>query len=126
MPLALATKFREEIEALRPPTIFFFIVLHLVCSEGTSSSRCFSASDRGHACHRMTGELYLSVSDLPSNDGPASSGPYITKADVTVGKEMGRRYLDNVDASGYWIMVLNFNTIPYGGVVIAWASRGEP
>ncbi len=73
--------------------------------------------------NRAPGELYLTGGDLPPISGPVPPGPYVAKADATSGKEIWRTYLDNANASGHWIAVLNLNILPNGNVVVAWANR---
>jgi outer membrane protein assembly factor BamB len=73
--------------------------------------------------NRQPGELYLTGGDLPPISGPVPPGPYVAKADATTGKEIWRTYLDNANASGHWIAVLNLNILANGHIVVAWANR---
>jgi hypothetical protein len=73
--------------------------------------------------NRAPGELYLTGGDLPPISGPVPPGPYVAKADATTGREIWRTYLDNANASGHWIAVLNLNILPNSNIVVAWANR---
>ncbi len=73
--------------------------------------------------NRKPGELYISGGDMPPMKGPVPAGPFVAKADATMGKEIWRTYLDNGNASGAWIANTNLNILPNGKIVTAWANK---
>ncbi len=69
------------------------------------------------------GELYIVGGEYPTPDDPMPAGPYVAKADATIGKEIWRTYLDNQNVSSRFIGNTNLNILQNGKIAQSWSDQ---
>ena len=72
---------------------------------------------------RQPGELYVVGGEVPTIADPIPAGPYVAKVNATTGEQVWRTYLDNANASGWFIGNTNLNILPNGNIPLAWSTR---
>ena len=73
--------------------------------------------------NRRPGELYIMGGEVPTAADPMPAGPYVARVNATTGEQVWRTYLDNANASGWFIGNTNLNLLPNGNLALAWSNK---